>query len=326
MLKLKHLFENYSLAKEALKNWNYDTDNLDEMLSQFRISSNAIYPFCQDGKVCFLRLAPIDEKNESNVVGEMEFIHFLIDRHYPALEPLKAKTGEVFLRINTQWGDYFAAAFSRVSGIPIEKTDFSNDIMFEYGKALGKLHALSAEYVPEHKKWMHTEVLEWMEATLREYEAKDDIMAALSALKEALDELPIRKDHYGLIHYDFEPDNVFFDKESGTCSVIDFDDSMYHWYALDIEQVFESLESEMSGEILETARNMFIKGYRTEHCYTEETKALQPLMHKFIDLYGYTRLIRCVAERFENEPEWLVELRIKLGQYIVEKEINILNI
>lgn len=40
MLKLKYLFENYDLAKEALKNWEHDEDTLDNMLSQFRISSN----------------------------------------------------------------------------------------------------------------------------------------------------------------------------------------------------------------------------------------------------------------------------------------------
>lgn len=49
MLKLKYLFENYGLAKEALENWEHDEDTLDRMLSQFRISSNAIYPFCQKG-------------------------------------------------------------------------------------------------------------------------------------------------------------------------------------------------------------------------------------------------------------------------------------
>ena len=53
MLKLKHLFENYSLAKKALEHWSHDEDNLDEMLSRFRISSNAIYPFMQAGQICF---------------------------------------------------------------------------------------------------------------------------------------------------------------------------------------------------------------------------------------------------------------------------------
>ena len=326
MLKLKYLFENYSLAKEALKNWEYDVETADKMLSRFRISSNAIYPFCQNGKVCFLRLAPIEEKTENNIAGEMEFIDFLIHREYSALKPLKTKTGDIFLKINTQWGDYFVTAFSGVAGVPIESTDFSNSIMFEYGKALGKLHALSSEYVPKHKKWTHFEVLEWIELTLHEHKAKNEVVAALSTMKAELEHLPIRKDNYGLIHYDFEPDNVFFDKENETCAAIDFDDSMYHWYSLDIEQVFESLEDELSGEELQAAKNHFINGYKLEYPYNEETEAMRPLMHRFITLYGYARLIRSVAERFSDEPEWLTELRKKLDNVIANKEEAIINI
>ena len=43
MLKLRYLFENYELAKECLKLYDYSERNLDKMLSYFRISSNAIY-------------------------------------------------------------------------------------------------------------------------------------------------------------------------------------------------------------------------------------------------------------------------------------------
>lgn len=35
--------------------------------------------------------------------------------------------------------------------------------------------------------------------------------------------------------------NVFYDEETGSCNMIDFDDSMYHWYAMDIEQALDSL-------------------------------------------------------------------------------------
>jgi hypothetical protein len=75
MLKLIYLFENFDLAKEALKSWEHDDDTLDKMLSNFRISSNAIYPFCHNGQVCFLRLAPIDEKIEKNILGTLELIN-----------------------------------------------------------------------------------------------------------------------------------------------------------------------------------------------------------------------------------------------------------
>ena len=119
---------------------------------------------------------------------------------------------------------------------------------------------------------------------------------------------------------------MFYDKETKTCAVIDFDDGMYHWYALDIEQVFDSLEDELSGEALQTAKDEFIRGYQEEHCYTEEMKLSHPIMRRFINLYGYARLIRCVAEKFSNEPEWLVALRKKLGTAILEKETSILGL
>lgn len=68
----------------------------------------------------------------------------------------------------------------------------------------------------------------------------------------------------------------------------------------------------------------FIRGYKEEHRYTEEMKMSHPLMRRFINFYGYARLIRCVAEQFDNEPDWLVELRIKLDKSISEKETIIL--
>lgn len=326
MLKLKYLFENYDLAKEALENWEHDNDTLDKMLSQFRISSNAIYPFCQNGEVCFLRLSPFDEKLDKNVFGEMEFINYLLERGYPALKPVSTRTGDKCLRLDTRWGQFYATAFSRVDGIPIEETEMSNEIMFAYGKALGKLHTLSSEFHPRTKKWTHSEVLDWIASVLSEYNAPDYVVSELITIKSELDELPVNHNNYGLVHYDFEPDNVFYDKEKKTCSVIDFDDGMYHWFVLDIEQVFDSLGNELSGESLQSARSEFIRGYQEEHLYTQEMEQSRPLMRRFIHLYGYAQLIRCVTEKFADEPEWLIELRKKLGKTILEKEASMLKL
>lgn len=324
MLPLKYLFENYDLAREALKNWEHDEDTLDRMLAQFRISSNAIYPFCQNGGVCFLRLAPLEEKLEKNVRGEMEFIQYLLDRGYPALRPVPAKTGEVCLVLNTRWGRYYAAAFHRVGGVPLEDTDL--EMAEEYGRALGRLHSLASQFAPETKKWTHAEALDWTASVLSEYRAPDFAAAECAALKRELSALPAGPECYGLVHYDFELDNVFYDRERNACSVIDFEDGMYHWYALDVEQVFDSLEEELSGEALETAKSKFIKGYREEHGYTREMDASRPLMRRFIDLYGYARLIRCVAEKFPDEPAWMVELRGKLEKAISAKEAGMLRV
>ena len=148
MLKLKYLFENYELAKLALTNWKHDEDTLDEYLKYFRISSNAVYPFSVQGKRHFLRLAPVEEKQKENLVGELEFLQYLDNAGYGSMKPVAAKNGELLLTLNTKWGGYYASVFEGVAGISIEDTDYRKDIMIAYGKALGRLHNLSMEYQP----------------------------------------------------------------------------------------------------------------------------------------------------------------------------------
>lgn len=320
MLKLKYLFEDYDLAKEALEVWKHDEENLDQMLSQFRISSNAIYPFCQDGKVCFLRMAPLSEKRACNQAAEMAFIHYLRDNNFPALEPMINNVGFDNVIVEKDEEKYLATAFYAVKGVPIEDTDFSNEIMFEYGKTLGRLHKLSLGFYARIKSWSHKEALEWIANILQEYEAPLVVKNECKALKKELEKLPITSENYGLVHYDFEIDNVFYDEETKTCSVIDFDDSMYHWYAIDIEQAFDSLSDELEGEALEKAKEEFIRGYEQERPFTKEMQEIMPLMRRFVNLYGYARLIRSVAEKFEDEPDWLVELREKLNRSMKNKE------
>lgn len=233
--------------------------------------------FAREGKICFLRLAPVEEKLENNVIGEIAFIDYLLKHHYPALEPIETIAGQKYLKLNTEWGEYYATAFQRVSGVQIEDTDMSNEILYEYGKTLGRLHSLSAEFMPKTKKWTHIEVLNCIQSVFFEYNTPKDIALALAALKDELSFLPLRQNTYGLIHYDLELDNVFYDKKTKSCAVIDSDDGVYHWYALDIQQVFDSLANELSGEALEIAKSEFVREYEEEHCYTEEMEGHFPL-------------------------------------------------
>ena len=85
MMMLKNLPENFPLAKTALAHWDHEEAGLDQLLGKFRTSSNAVYPFRQKGQLCFLRLAPTEEKLKTNLLGELEFLEYLKSYHYPAL-------------------------------------------------------------------------------------------------------------------------------------------------------------------------------------------------------------------------------------------------
>lgn len=320
MLKLKHLYPNFDLAREALANWAHDKESLDEVLARFRISGNAIYPYFRDGAICFLRLAPTDEKLRENIAGEIEFILYLRENGYPAAEPLASRSGEYLLTLKTTWGEYFATAFRGVGGVRIDGTDYSNEIMLAYGRSLGRLHALSSRYASKSAKWDYSDALIWVENILSEYHASDSVQQELIALRADLSALAKSNAAYGLVHYDFEPDNVFFDAEQELCNVIDFDDGMYHFFALDVEQAFGELRDALSPSDAKRAEDHFLRGYREERELTPETLETLPLMRRFVDLFRYARIIRSAAETFESEPEWMTGLRGILGSMTREYE------
>lgn len=118
------------------------------MLGYFRISSNAVYPFTAGGKVCFLRLAPVDEKVEGDILGELEFIRYLRGQGYPALMAVASVSGEELLRLETVYGCFYESVFEGVDGVQMVDSGYPREAVYAYGRALGRLHALSAAYVP----------------------------------------------------------------------------------------------------------------------------------------------------------------------------------
>ncbi|MDE7221217.1 MAG: phosphotransferase [Oscillospiraceae bacterium] len=312
MLKLKYLYENYDLAKAALEYWEYDTDTLEDHLRHFRISSNAVYPFSWQGNMRFLRLSPAPEKMEKNLRGELEFLRYLQNRRYPAVIPVVSNSGELVVTLDTVWGKYYASVFKGVGGIPMEDTDCNGNILFAYGKALGQLHVLSTGYASENRKWTYRDALLWSENVLKEYGAPKKMLLELDAVRQALRAFPQTSDTFGLVHYDFEPDNVFWDEHSQCCTAIDFEDGMYHFFLVDLEQALDALLENIPADRHSMAKNTFLRGYQSvkslEPDYAEKLK----LMRRFCNLYAYARLIHCVGEEYSNEPDWMVGLREKL--------------
>lgn len=304
MMKLRYLFENFELAKLALTRYSHDEETLEECLRWFRISANAVYPYRHQGRLCFLRLAPVAEKQLSLVEGEIEYIRYLREQGYPAMKPI----GEAWL-LDSPWGKWCASAFEGVPGRPVEDCIPSDEMFFAMGASLGRMHALSRIYQPVTRRPDHAAVLRQVRAMLTENNAPAAILEKLDLLEAELDVLPVTDDLYGLLHYDFEPDNVFWDDHSCSCHVIDFDDAMYGWYALDVEQALDALR-EITDE---NGEAQFMDGYRSAAPFTQEMESQRPLMRRMIRLRSYARLLHCLNDRIDNPPEWMTELCAKLN-------------
>ena len=87
---------------------------------------------------------------------------------------------------------------------------------------------------------------------------------------------------------------------------------MYLFFLVDLEQALDTLSDTIPPEMQAAVESAFLRGYQSvktlEPDYAEKLK----LMRRFCNLYSYARLIRCVAEEYPNEPDWMVRLREKL--------------
>lgn len=143
-----------------------------------------------------------------------------------------------------------------------------------------------------------------MLAAMREILAGDNAALAEADLIEAhFRALPRDAASYGLIHYDFECDNVLFDQASGQCWAVDFDDAIYHWYAMDIEQALASLDEEAPGRA-----QTFLDGYASVHPLPPDLAAMRPVCARFAALLWYARVRRSLAETVPDEPDWMTSL------------------
>lgn len=314
MLKLKYLAENFELAGRALANWRHDAETLMDRMKYFRISSNAVYPFDRDGQLCFLRMAPAAEKESGEWLGETDFLEYLAKCGYPAMRPIPSESGELLLLLDTPWGRWYACAFEGVPGDPLEDAPMTNALAKEYGMALGRLHGISMRYNSPIGRRSERDVLKWIRMVFDTFNVPERILAKLDETERLLTEMPRTRNRYGLIHYDFEPDNVFWDGEQ--CHVIDFEDGMLHFYAVDVVQALD----ELPGEYHEA----FLHGYSAACPDAEAEESIFPLMRLFRDLYAYARLLHALSEKPAPEPDWMPALIARLETRLNELERGIL--
>ena len=291
-----------------------DMDSVDEMLRYFRISSNAIYPFRlkPDGRICFLRLSPAEEKRLDDVKSEICLIERLIDKGFPAMRPVPMKDGKLFGQINTEWGTYNVSCFEKVSGNSLEDTRGTLQIIKGYGKTLGELHALMKEYPYSEERRNHKMLLCEIEERMQKYGSLEIVRKEFEDVCKELESLPLSTSDYGVIHYDFEPDNVFYDDKEESFSVIDFDDALCCWYALDVVRALDALDEVIEDVSTEEAIAGFLEGYRSATSFTEEQQQSMMLMRRFVRLQEYTTLLHVVSEDVENMPNWMSNLSQKL--------------
>lgn len=299
MMKLIYLSEDFALARHALARWPHDEATLPERLKWFRISASAVYPFDDaQGRPCFLRLDPKAEKSAPQILAEMDFLAHLHAGGCSCMQPIPTADGLLLAPVQHQGETWYASAFTGVPGQPLADLPMNSMLAYAYGSALGRLHAASMQYRPQASCRSRAGVTRQIREALSTCNAPQAVREQLDDVTRQLDAMPRTPRNYGMIHGDFEPDNVFWDGSG--CHVIDFGDAMQHFYAMDLLTALDEMEAEYHAA--------FMGGYRDACPESEATQAELPLMRRFRDLQSYARLLHCLQDQPGTQPAWMPQL------------------
>ncbi len=299
------------IAEEILERWGYDSGTV----YFYRASANFIFIFKKNGKIYYLRFSDSNEKELKAIQSELTLIKSLSNNSdLDVVQPLISLSGNYIEVVDTEIGMFYAVVFEGLTGEELDIECISNEQAHKWGATLGSLHE-EVKMLPDDEMaitcgWKHYLSKE------KEYISQTD-EAALEEFEFLLNwtnTLPVTKQNFGRIHYDFELDNLKWD--NGRFSILDFDDSTHLWYVADIAYALRDL-FDQGFDPNNRIFIEFVKGYRTTTGVDETLLTDMPNFLRLHQLLTYIRLIRSMdIVPSSNQPEWLNSLISKLQQKI----------
>jgi Ser/Thr protein kinase RdoA (MazF antagonist) len=286
--------------------WGYDEGSV----FYYRASANFIFVFRKDNKKYFLRFIENGQKGLKEIEAEIHILQYLKTHNIKAAQPIQSLNGKFIEMVETEIGTFTAVVFEALEGKQYEDDELKEEQFFKWGRTLGKLHQtfkeMPKEYFNHRLSW--DEQLEFVKSIIQTEDIA--IMKEWEKVYEWAENLPVSNENFGIIHYDFELDNLAFgDEEIG---MFDFDDCASYWFAADIAFALRDLN-----DFENPPFDYFLEGYTSE---TPIDKRLLPELPGFLRMHKlimFAKLLRAVDIPDSSEyPDWLLGLRAKLMAYV----------
>ncbi len=306
---------NDTILHEAMRRYGIARDAI-HLLDSFE---SIIYEFEREGHGFILRIGHSFRKSEALIQGELDWINYLARGGVSVARAIASENGKLVEVIDdAQGGQFLATAFIKAKGQQPWVAGWTSARYENYGRLLGKMHALTVDYQPV-PAWRRPE---WNDVSLNFIELylpKTEVRAHQNflSLLEHIHALPKDKTSYGLVHQDAHQNNFFMDAD-GTLTLFDFDDCAYSWFINDIAIVLfyismdaEELGFKDSASFTHEFMTHFLRGYRQAYRLSPVWLKEIPAFLKLRELELYAVVHRdfqidgiehWVLERFKQTP------------------------
>jgi amicoumacin kinase len=279
---------NDDILHEGMKKYAIDADRI-QLLDGFE---SFIYEFERPDGAFILRIGHSMRRSPDLIRGEVDWINHLAAGGARVARAILSESGSLVEPVDDrQGGQFLCTAFVRAPGGPVRAEQRNGRLYREYGRLVGRMHALAKAYVPRDPAWRRCEWDDPRNNTAERQMPAVEVVALekYRATFEHLRSLPRDPQSYGIIHQDAHPGNFFVDDDYNI-TLFDFDDCAYGHFIYDIAMALAYTSSWAEDPAEHTARFMpdFLTGYRGENRL--DPRWLEELPHfmklREIDLYA----------------------------------------
>lgn len=231
----------------------------------------------EDAKI--LRIAYRNDRSLDEMLAEAEYVKYLFDNGASVSNVLASRTGNLLERITVGDATFYANLFEKAKGKLMVENGYRyregvpiSEYFYNCGKTLGKLHQLSKEYKPNHRRrnFFDRFNIEYINELLPD--SLSLLKAKLAKLMKTLEGLSRDSESFGMIHLDFNDGNYFIDFDTGQITVYDFDNAIFGHYMFDLASLWTNGTGWIEGRDDIAERKHFmneyfataIAGYRSE--------------------------------------------------------------
>lgn len=199
-----------------------------------------MYEFTKEEDSYILRLGHSHRRSPQLIRGEVDWINYLAAGGAGVARAVLSANGELVEEIpDGQGGAFLATAFVKAQGGPVwQMGGWTEALLVNYGRLLGRIHHLSQQYTPTNPAWKRGA---WRDRDNLGLEAvipagETAVLDRYHEVMAHLTSLPETAAGYGMIHQDAHAGNFFVD-EAGDITLFDFDDCLYGHFAYDLAMV-----------------------------------------------------------------------------------------
>lgn len=270
---------------------------------------NLVYSYTSFGEERVLRISFRDDRDRSQIEGELEFILHLREGGVSVAYPIASSGGRFVETLDLDTRPVHCVSFIRARGSRLSDMGYKyregvplTRYFEDFGAALGKMHRLSHSFMPSESSRRRPDWIDSIEARIREYMPPNlgNTRKAFESLLEETKRLAKDESRYGLTHGDFGDGNFMIDYETGEITPFDFDDCRYNWYIYDLADAwtkgfgwaqFES-SVEKRKDVMANWFDHVLKGYSSEREPDSSALDRLPFFLKLVEMDNFLDELR----------------------------------